>query len=298
MSKIAALAQIGRAIGKPRGWERVVRLLAPPETCKGMKECCVVLDGVPFIVQPSTPLGWYQFFFGTYEPEVRAVIKSTLRPGGVAIDVGANVGWHAVLMAQIVGDRGHVLAIEPNPSVRQQLHRNISLNRMSQTQVISCAMVDKPGEVSFFGPEQAHADSGNGHIVSGNNITENDPTIYRVDGIRLDDVVAQAQLKRVDLIKIDIEGFEWLALLGARDTIVSFRPVIIFEFNKEYIPRCGANVADFENFFRGNGYDLFSLGRGRPKAIAGGQWPDNADILAVPQQPRGRGTGAFVADFC
>src|SRR5689334_14765239 len=122
------LAWIGNRIGKPPGWERAVRLVTSPEKCR-IRELCVVREGVAFLAQPSVPLGWHVAFFGTYEPELREIMRAVLPKGGVAIDVGANVGWHTLLMASLVGDKGRVLAAEANPSVRSRLRDNLHLNR-------------------------------------------------------------------------------------------------------------------------------------------------------------------------
>ncbi len=70
-------------------------------------------------------LWWHIGFFRSYEPELRDIIRIVLPPGGVAIDVGANVGWHTRLMAKLLGPHGRVLAMKPNRSVREHLLRNI-----------------------------------------------------------------------------------------------------------------------------------------------------------------------------
>ena len=75
------LAWIGQGIGKPPGWERVVRWLASPESCKSLPDMLVVRDGSSFLVQPSTVPGWNVLFCGPYEPELRTLL-STGRPGG------------------------------------------------------------------------------------------------------------------------------------------------------------------------------------------------------------------------
>ena len=67
-----------------------------------------VSDGYVFPVDRGTLLGWYVHFFGTYEPEVQEQIKEILYPGSISMDVGANVGWHTLLMAQLAGPGGKI----------------------------------------------------------------------------------------------------------------------------------------------------------------------------------------------
>ena len=73
---VDALAWVGNRIGKPPGWERVVRLFTSPEKCRDMREVRVDRDGSIFIAQPSAQLGWHVKLFGTYEPELRRVFRT------------------------------------------------------------------------------------------------------------------------------------------------------------------------------------------------------------------------------
>jgi len=256
---VEILAWIGNRIGKPPGWERVVRWFAPPEKCLSMREICVVRDSIAFLAQPSIPIGWHIAFFGTYEPESRAIFRAILPVGGVALDVGANVGWHTLLMARLVGDSGLVLAAEPNPSVRRRLEANLKLNRFGQVKVIPYAIAAIEGNVEFYGPEADDADSGNGHITTASATGQS--SVYRVETRRLDAILPVAKITRLDLIKIDVEGYEWPVLNGATQTIAKFRPHIVFEYNAEYTSRGEGSAQLLWQFFQQNHYRLFAIGR-------------------------------------
>jgi FkbM family methyltransferase len=272
------LAWIGNRIGKPPGWERVVRTLAPPDKCRGVPELCLARDDLLFFAQPGVPIGWYVTFFGTYEPALRTVCKAILQPGAVALDIGANVGWHTLLMARLVGAGGHVLAVEANPSVRDRLQRNLDLNRFRQVEVVPCAIADSEGTFEFHGPAADDPDSGNGHLVGPNGPVRAET--MRVEARRLDAIAAH--LDRIDLIKIDIEGFEWPALRGGAKSIATFRPHIIFEYNAEYAGRGGGSPGVLQQFFDLHDYRLFALEREWAKAITADRWPDCADVWAIP----------------
>lgn len=275
---IDLLAWIGSRIGKPPGWERVVMLLAPPETFRERPDICVVRDGMPFMAQPSVPLGWRVAMFGGYEPELREIFRAVLPEGGVAVDAGANVGWHTLLMARLVGEGGRVLAAEPNPSVRKRLEGNLRLNRFRHVDIVPYALADTEGGVDFHGPDAADAGSGNGHVAPAGS-----SGAMRVEARRLDAIVAAAGLARLDLVKIDVEGFEWPVLRGAEASIAQFRPHIVFEYNAEYAHRGGGTPALLEGFFGRHGYRLFAVGRNWAEAVPPGRWPPCADIWAVPE---------------
>lgn len=276
---IEILAWIGSRIGKPPGWERVVRLLAPPEKCRAMPEICVTRDGIVCVVQPAVPLGWYVAFFGTYEPELRAIVRAVLPLGGVAVDVGANVGWHTLLMARLVGESGRVLAAEANPSVRERLSRNLALNRFSQVEIVPYALADTEGTVDFFGPDADDPGSGDGHVVT--DAQERRGT-FAVESRQLDRILASARIGRLDLIKIDVEGFEWPVLKGAEKVVAEYRPHIIFEYNASYASRGGGTPALMEEYFRRHGYRLFAIARAWAVAVEPGRWPQSAELWAVP----------------
>ncbi len=255
-------------------------LFASPEKCRAMRDICVARDGVAFIAQPAIPLGWRVAFFGSYEPESREIFRTVLPVGGVAVDVGANVGWHTLLMARLVGESGRVLAAEANPSVRKRLEANLELNRFRQVEVIPYAITNAEGTVAFHGPDADDSDSGNGYLVE-DATTGRDGTI-RVEARRLDDIVPAARIERLDLLKIDVEGFEWPVLQGAEQTIEKYRPHIVFEYDADYASRGGGTPELLEEYFRRHRYRLFAIGRNWAEAVDPDNWPQCADIWAVP----------------
>ena len=148
-----ALVGIGRVIGKPLGWERLVRALAPPSRfAGGTPHPMAVSEGYSFPVDPGTLIGWHIHFFGGYEPEVRQQLKRWLAPGDTAIDVGANVGWHALLMARLVGSEGHVYAFEPSTSTRARLQAASDANQLTQITTDPRAVSDRVGAAEFRAP--------------------------------------------------------------------------------------------------------------------------------------------------
>ena len=272
---------LGNRFGKPRGVERIVRWFASPEKCASLPELCLVRDGLVFLARPGVQVDWHVLFFGSYEPEVRRIFRTVLPLGGVAIDVGANVGWHTLLMASLVGARGRVLAIEPNPDLRQRLHDHLCLNRCEQVNVISTVAADTEGMVEFYAPALNDRSSGNGHVVD--DALAMAGTI-RVAARSLDTIVAEARCERLDLIKIDVEGFEWRVLRGGADTIAKFRPHIIFEYNTEYAARGGGTPQLLGDFFRTHRYRLFAIGRNWAEAIQPDRWPASHRYLGCSNE--------------
>jgi FkbM family methyltransferase len=281
MSKtVEVLAWIGNQIGKPPGWERVVRMFASPEKCRNMAEVCLVRDGIVIQVQPAAPVGWNAAFFGTYEPELRQIFRAVLPVGGVALDIGANIGWHTLLMARLVGENGRVIAAEANPSVRSRLQDNLNFNRFGHVEVLPYAVADSEGTAEFYGPEVKDAESANGHVITDGAEAKN--RIIRVETRRLDSIVSTVQVDRLDLIKIDVEGYELPVLQGGEQIIAKFRPHIVFEYNAEYVARGRGSPRAIAEFFRRHRYRLFTIGRTWAEAVDRENWPASADIWATP----------------
>ncbi len=162
------LVRIGQLIGKPPGWERVVRALAPPTRFanSGVRTSRQP-DGYVFPVDRGTLIGWSIHFFGAYEPEVRTEIRRHLEPGAIAIDVGANVGWHTLLMAARTGSTGRVYAFEPNDSTRRRLVSAVEANHFTQVTVDGRAVADRVGASGFQAPLAGHVWDGTGRLTAG-----------------------------------------------------------------------------------------------------------------------------------
>src|SRR5687768_4467549 len=92
-------------------------------------------DGLLMQLDSRSWIDWNVLFRGEYEPHLTALWNRLAPEGGVAIDVGANVGAHTLSMARAVGPRGQVLAFEPNPPVRAALVHNLSLNGIEHVRV-------------------------------------------------------------------------------------------------------------------------------------------------------------------
>lgn len=166
------------------------------------------------------------FLLGTYEQKVTRALRRILKRGDVAIDIGAHVGYHAILMAQLVGKNGTVLAFEPFPENFDALERNIELNNLRDTvRPEPLAVTDSDGCVSLAyecSESLAMTPSMVGYAVSGA------ASRISVPACRLDCYLEKVG-KRPSLIQIDVEGAELHVLRGARNTLERLRPTLLVE---------------------------------------------------------------------
>lgn len=151
-----------------------------------------------------------------------ALCRGILLPDSVVLDIGANIGLTTLVAAEVV-HRGRILAVEGAPRNVAALSRNLNAHAAGIATVIHCAVGAQQGEANFVD------NSAFGHVASAGTMIEIAGT--KVPQRTIDDIVAEHELSRVDLIKLDIEGFEQDALAGARGTLARFDPVVFLEFN-------------------------------------------------------------------
>lgn len=183
-----------------------------------------------------------------WEPHVTAALESLLEPGATAIDVGANFGYHTLRMSELVGDTGKVFAIEPERVLYQQLLRNVEVNECRNVIALSIA-IGARAEICRMTPAQWWLDDQNlGDCFMA---TSGRSTV----SLRLDDVA----FARLDLIKLDVQGYEVECLAGMRRTLERHRPYLIVEIEEYCLNRFGASSKQLITALRDLGYVVLLL---------------------------------------
>lgn len=163
----------------------------------------------------------YYFDRGTFpEPEVVHLMLRAVRLGDTVIDAGANIGFFTILLSKLVGETGHVIAVEPSPRNLAKLRANIELNGCTNVEVIDKALSDKSGEMIKFyeNPLDSGMDGCAGEKASFEVLTTT------LDALCLD--------KTPRLLKLDIEGSETQALRGVKNLAEWHPDFIVCETNE------------------------------------------------------------------
>ncbi len=169
------------------------------------------------------------YWLGTYEPELQAAIAEWVKPGMTAYDVGANIGYISLMLARQAGETGQVVAFEALPLNLERLRQNLALNGLERrVSVMPCAVVDGERTVRFWiGPSggmgKAEGSAGRQEVAYAEAID--------VTGISLDGFAFQNGHPLPQVVKMDIEGGEVLALPGMRRLLLEGRPVIFLELH-------------------------------------------------------------------
>jgi FkbM family methyltransferase len=171
------------------------------------------------------PVAFHLLVDGVYEPELAKFIQDRLKSGGIFVDVGANIGCFTIPAARKVGPSGHVIAIEASPKVFPYLEQNVKTNGLENVRLRHCAASNCDGtSIDFFDAPTDHF--GMGALAPQFNA---DPVC--VEARSLDRILADEGISHVDVLKVDVEGFEAEVFKGARRLLTSTAPpVIAFEF--------------------------------------------------------------------
>lgn len=188
---------------------------------------------------------------GSWAGEVAGVVQTRLRPGATFVDVGANIGYFSVWASALVGERGRVFAIEPDPSNVELLRANLWRNRCRNVRVLPVAAWSEPGHVSLVSRPEGGALS---EVRPSTGADEDGGTL--VPCARLDELIGPP----VDLMKVDAQFNDHRAVAGAAALIGASPEIsVAVEFERAELERRGEDVAGILDGYRGLGFELFVL---------------------------------------
>lgn len=190
----------------------------------------------------------------TYEPFETEIVRRHLQPGQVFLDIGANVGWFTMVASTITGEGGQVHAFEPRLPTVDYLKRSIDLSGINTLVTVhTYGLAEAPRE-STLAWEPATRNPGHSYLVGTAAAVGASIETQSVALCRLDDL----KIGRVDLIKMDIEGAELLALEGAAKTIEVNRPTVLSEVYPQQLKEVsGCNASALFGWFHARGYRSF-----------------------------------------
>lgn len=189
---------------------------------------------------------------GGYELHTLKLVLQLLQPGDCFLDIGANVGQYALAAAGWIGTTGQVIAVEPNPEICADLLHNVGLNRnLARIHVVLAAAAEKESLLGFSLPPP-----NNRGMSRESSVAEEHE--FLVAGARITRILERLLVKKVDVVKIDVEGSEMRVLKGLLENSTFCPKHIIFEFIPDRFSY-GGNPMDILSFLENQKYEILKI---------------------------------------
>ncbi len=228
--------------------------------------------GVTMLLDPHDVVSREILMTGHWEPQTWQVMEPHVPVGGTFVDVGAHIGWYSLNAAKIVGPGGRVIAIEPDHETLRKLRDNIRASGDEAIiTVVPVACYDSETTLPFYSAPASNTGESSLSLAAA---SQEGPVAasYPVRARRLDDILTELGVTRVDALKIDVEGAEVHVLKGAAETLDRFRPEISVEVDHD-------KVKEVRLFMRSHGYV--------PKKLT----ESNTEYVPVSEPPVGKSEG-------
>ena len=236
----------------------------------------IEIHGATVVLNPTDPVVSGALHFGVYEKAETRFFQSACRDGMTFLDVGANLGYYTALAARAVGPNGRVLAVEPDPDSFGYLEQTIAANAVGNVQAFPVAASDAPATLPLYISTDNRGD--NRLYASG----EDRPQV-EVAARPLDALLRENKIDTVDLIKIDVQGYEPKVIAGLRETITaSPNLTLLTEFWPQGIDEAGEDANEFLQTLRELGLTLHEL---QPDGSLA-ELTDDTDLIARHQGRR------------
>jgi FkbM family methyltransferase len=165
-----------------------------------------------------------------HEPFLTSELAKVVSKGMVVLDVGSNIGYYAVHEAALVGPKGMVVAVEPQPHAYGALLASLKANGFENIVAVRRAVSRARGSLEFAISSFSNWSRVNAGRRDADVVEEID-----VEASTIDDLVSELGLRRLDLVRMDVEGYEEEVIEGMREAIDRFRPVICMELHVGYL---------------------------------------------------------------
>ncbi len=191
-------------------------------------------------------------FMGCYEPLNTSLFKRILGPGGSAVDVGANIGYFTLLAASLVGKAGKVVAVEAHPHNFQILAEAVERNGIEQVRPVNMGLSDGNGAAQIIMADQNEFANRTASMIPQPGLSGPTVPLHR-----LDDCLDDWEIDTIDLLKIDVDGFETRVVRGAAESLrVGRIRNIIVELDEHWLRASGTSVAELTNVLEAAGFRL------------------------------------------
>jgi FkbM family methyltransferase len=245
----------------------------------------IVRDGITYDLDLSQGIDFAIFLGNIYERETKSALRKLVSPGSLVLDIGANIGAHTLHIAHLVGPSGRVMAFEPTDYAFRKLGRNLALNPSlaSRVKAYHCFLtVDDgaqvPNAIYSSWPLAKEAGLHAKHLGR-------EMRTESAQARSLDSILSEHADRKVQLVKLDVDGFECDVLRGATTVLRDARPVFIMELAPYVLEERGTSLDELLSYFVPNGYTLYDERTRKPLPLSARELhrmiPSGAGINAI-----------------
>jgi len=186
--------------------------------------------------------------FKKHEPLFTKIIENHIKKGMTCIDIGANLGYYALLESKLVGKNGLVICFEPSPLNFEYLKNNFSLNDSVNVKAYNYAVGDESKTINFLVTEKSNVC----RVVEESYSSEG--KIIKIPLIKMDSFITKNSLGSIDFVRMDVEGYEFNAYKGMKNLINKFKPDFGIEIHLDIMGKI--NTIEFLSMLREDGYEI------------------------------------------
>lgn len=194
------------------------------------------------------------FYWGEFEVDIINFLKSLLNECSIFFDIGANIGIYSLLASKHIRNGGKVYSFEPSDWAYERLMENLKLNDSKNVEVLKLAATNSSGLKRFYVCEDDAYNSLNSFPM------KDVQKVIEINSIRIDEYCSNHNVKKIDILKVDAEGADYLVLKGAENILRSDTPpIIICEFNRNILKGMAFSQDEFVGFMRELSYNFFMI---------------------------------------
>jgi FkbM family methyltransferase len=217
----------------------------------------VVRDGVTYDLDLSQGIDFAIYLNNIYERQTKAALRKLVSPASLVLDIGANIGAHTLHLAQLVGANGRIIAFEPTDFAFRKLSRNLELNPHLANRVTLCHCfltgTDADQVPSAIYSSWPLAQELGLHAKHFGREMRTESAQAR----SLDSVLTELADRQVQLVKLDVDGFECDVLRGATTLLRDVRPIFVMELAPYVLEERGTSLEELLSYFVPNGYAFY-----------------------------------------
>ncbi len=196
-----------------------------------------------------------RLIFDGFENQELYFLEKFLKEGDVFFDIGANIGLFSLTASKIIGESGKIFSFEPTPVTFQRLQENIKLNNLVMITALNVGLSHENSMLKLNISESGY-DAWNSFATSEDEMFQKTALV----GVTtLDAIVQEYGLEKIDLIKIDVEGWEKFVLQGGEGYFVENSPVVMVEFTEANTFAAGYYVQELYDLLTAWGYKWYRI---------------------------------------